>query len=152
MTAKQQLDSFLAKYDPEIAKSARRALAKMRKHLPGAVEVVYDNYNALAIGFGPNEKASLAIFSIVLFPSWVNLFFLQGAKLPDPAHRLKGSGNMVRSLRLEDGTLDDPEIHKLMEGALHRARVPIDPAQRRQLIIKSISAKQRARRPGVKKR
>jgi hypothetical protein len=43
--AEQQLDSFLAKYDPEIAAFARRALAKMRKLVPGAVEIVYDNYN-----------------------------------------------------------------------------------------------------------
>jgi hypothetical protein len=151
MTAKQQLDSFLAKYDPEVAKCARRALAKMRKRLPGAVEIVYDNYNALAIGFGPNEKASLAIFSIALFPRWANLFFLQGANLPDPASRLKGSGNVVRSVRIDDDTWDDPEIERLIQVALNRAKVPIDPKRRRQLIIKSIAAKQRPRRPGVKR-
>jgi hypothetical protein len=152
MTPKQQLDAFLAKYDPAVERTARRALVKMRKRLPGAVEIVYDNYNALAIGFGPSEKASLAIFSIVLYPRWVNLFFLQGAKLPDPGRRLKGSGKVVRSVRLDDNTLDDPEIQQLMEVALHRAKVGIDPAQRRQLVIRSISAKQRERRTGAKKR
>src|SRR5882724_6774007 len=85
MTTKQQLDAFLAKYSPEVAKTARRALIIMRKRLPGAVEIVYDNYNALAIGFGPSERASEAIFSIVLYPRYVSLFFLQGAKLPDPS-------------------------------------------------------------------
>src|SRR5215469_10063831 len=118
MTPTQQLDSFLKKYDPKIAATARRALAKMRKRLPGAVEIVYDNYNALAIGFGPNEKASLAIFSIALYPRWVNLFFLQGAELPDPARRLQGSGKVVRNVRLEDKTLDDPEILRLIQVAL----------------------------------
>jgi hypothetical protein len=34
----------------------------MRGYLPGAIELVYDNYNALAIGFGPSEKSSDAIF------------------------------------------------------------------------------------------
>lgn len=91
MTPKQQLDSFLKKYDPEIDRVARRALVEMRQRLPGAAEIVYDNYNALAIGFGPNEKSSLAIFSVVLYPRWVSLFFLQGAKLPDPARRLQGT-------------------------------------------------------------
>jgi hypothetical protein len=65
MTPKQQLDLFLKKYDPKIAGIARRTLAKMRKLVPGATEIVYDNYNALVIGFGPNEKASLAIFSML---------------------------------------------------------------------------------------
>ena len=146
MTPKQQLDDFLAKYDPAIARLARRALVQIRKLLPGAVEIVYDNYNALAIGFGPNEKASLAIFSIALYPRWVNLFFLQGAKLPDPAHRLQGSGNVVRSIRLDEKALDDPEILTLIKVALARAKTPIDPAQRRRLVIKSVSEKQRPRR------
>jgi hypothetical protein len=147
MTPKQQLDSFLKKYDPKIAATAKRALAKMRKRLPGAVEIVYDNYNALAIGFGPNEKASLAIFSIAVYPRWVNLFFLQGAKLPDPARRLQGSGNVVRSVRLEGETLDDTEILKLIDVALKRAKKPIDATQTRRLVIKSVSAKQRPRKP-----
>ena len=46
-----QLDDFLAKYTPEIRRVARAALAKMRKRLPGAVHLVYDNYNALVITF-----------------------------------------------------------------------------------------------------
>jgi len=81
---KRQIDSFLAKYDPAIAAFARRALVRMRRQVSGAVEMVYDNYNGLVIGFGPNDRASLAIFSIVLFPRWVTLCFLQGAGLPDP--------------------------------------------------------------------
>ena len=58
----------------------------------------------------------------------------------------------MRSIRLEDNTWNDPEIQQLMEVALQRAKVGIDPGRRRQLIIKSISARQRPRRPGVKKR
>ena len=37
---KKQLDSFLAKYNPEISSLARNALAKMRKRLPGSLEMV----------------------------------------------------------------------------------------------------------------
>jgi hypothetical protein len=145
---KRQLDSFFAKYDPAIAAFGRRVLVKLRKRLPGAVEMVYDNYNGLVIGFGPNDKASLAIFSIVLFPRWVTLCFLQGAGLPDSHGRLKGQGSVVRHIRLEDlSVLDDPEVQSLMNLALHRAKVSLDPKNRRQLIIKSISAKQRPRKP-----
>jgi hypothetical protein len=145
---KRQLDSFFAKYDPAIAAFGRRVLVKLRKHLSGAVEMVYDNYNGLVIGFGPNDRPSLAIFSIVLFPRWVTLCFLQGAGLPDPRGRLKGQGSVVRHIRLEAlSMLDDPEVQSLMNLALHRAKVPLDPKNRRQLIIKSISAKQRPRKP-----
>src|SRR5580704_3219818 len=93
---KKQLDSFLAKYNPKIASLARRALTIMRKRLPGSLEMVYDNYYALVIGFVPNERPSDAIFSIALYPDHVTLCFLQGASIPDPKHRLMGSGNIVR--------------------------------------------------------
>ena len=156
--AQAQLDSFLAKYDPEVATFARRALAKMRKLVPGAIEMVYDNYNWLVIGFSPTERPSEAIFSLVLPPGRVTLCFLQGAGLPDPAKRLEGSGNVVRNIRLynagepDANVLDDPEVRALMNVALNRAKVPMPAGARRKLIIKSISAKQRPRRaaPGEK--
>jgi hypothetical protein len=147
-TPAQQLRSFLAKFDPRVATSARAALSRLRKKLPGATEIVYDNYNALAIGFGPGEKASEAIFSIAVFPRWVSLFFLQGAKLPDPDKVLKGSGTRARHIVLTDlRILEQPAVKKLMTAALMSAKRPLDPKQRRRLIIKSVSAKQRPRRP-----
>src|ERR1700733_13023128 len=127
-TPAQQLGSFLAKFDPRVAASARAALAQLRKKLPGAIELVYDNYNALAIGFGPSEKASEAIFSIAVFPRWVSLFLLQGAKLPDPDKVLKGSGNVARHIRLPSaGTLSELSVKKLMGEATRRAPVPFAP-------------------------
>lgn len=43
----RQLAGFLAKYTPEVAAVATAALARTRKQLPGAVELVYDNYNVM---------------------------------------------------------------------------------------------------------
>jgi hypothetical protein len=147
-TPKEQLDAFIDRFTPEVASMARRALAKMRKLTPGSLELVYDNYNALAIGFSPTERAGDGIFSIALFPPHVSLFFLQGAKLPDPTKRLRGSGNVVRHIVLEDMAIfDEPDVQKLIDLALARAKVPLDPKQKRRLIIKAISANQRPRRP-----
>jgi hypothetical protein len=152
VTEKQQLEKMMAKFEPAIAGLAKKALAKMRKFTPGAVEMVYDNFNALAIGFMPGERPSEAVFSVVLYPSCVNLFFLQGKNLPDPAKRLRGSGNLVRSIRLESAaTLDEPEIRELIDTALFRAKVPFNPKQKRRLEIRVIAKKQRPRRPGQSK-
>lgn len=147
--AEGQLDRFLAKFMPEIEDAAREALRKMRNRLPGAVELVYDNYNALAIGFSPTERASDAIFSIALFPRWVSLFFLnQGTKLRDPNGCLRGTGNKVRHIVLENAaTLDDPAVKDLMAQALELAPKSIDGSQPRRMIIKSVSPRQRPRRP-----
>ena len=151
--AATQLDSFLAKYDPEVEAFALRALTKMRKLVKGAIEMVYDNYNWLVIGFSPTERPSEAIFSIVMPAGRVTLCFLQGAGLPDPAKRLQGTGHVVRNVRLYDlghpdaKVLDDPEVLSLINVALNRAKVPMPAGARRKLIIKAISAKQRPRRP-----
>jgi hypothetical protein len=145
---KTQLDDFIAKYSPEIGDLAKAVLKRMRRRLPGAIELVYDNYNALAVGFGPTERASDAIFSIALFPRWVSLFFLNGATLLDPKKVLKGSGNRARHIVLEDAaTLDKPALRVLMKQALERAAKPLDGTRRGRIVIKSISAKQRPRRP-----
>jgi hypothetical protein len=150
VTEKQQLEKMMAKFEPAIASLAKKALAKMRKLTPGAVEAVYDNFNALAIGFMPGERPSEAVFSVVLYPNCVNLFFLQGKDLPDPGKRLRGSGNLVRSIRLESAaTLDEPEIRGLINLAMYRAKTPFNPKQKRRLVIRAISKKQRPRRPGA---
>ena len=119
LSPKKQLDGFIAKFDPAIAAHTKKVLAAMRKRLPGALELVYDNYNALAVGFAPTERAS----------------------------DVKGSGNTVRHIVLKDaGTLDDPDVSALMGACLKIADPPLDPKQKYRLIIKSISTKQRPRR------
>jgi hypothetical protein len=143
-----QLDNLLDKYAPEVATAGRDCLKKMRARLPGATQLVYDTYNALGIGFGPSEKASEAIFSIVLYPRYVTLFFLQGVHLPDPKRLLQGSGKVVRHIKLESSAdLDKPAVRKLMTVALKTARQPIDSAAPGGLIIRSIAKRQRSRRP-----
>ena len=144
-----QLNDFMAKYSPEVAAAAKAALVRMRRLVPGAVELVYDNYNGLVVGFCPSERASEAVLSIVLYPRWITLCFLQnGPTLPDPAGLLKGSGSRVRNVRLASAKdLDLPPVRALIDSALSVAAEPIDRSGRRRLVIKSISAKQRPRRP-----
>lgn len=143
-----RLAGFIAKYTPEIGALARAALAKLRARLPGAVELVYDNYNALAIAFGPTERASEALLSIALYPRWVSLFFLDGVNLPDPQKLLKGSGKKVRHIVLEDAAaLDRPAIQALIARALERAAKPLHGASPGRIVIKYVLAKQRPRRP-----
>lgn len=148
LTPTKQLDAFLAKYTPEMQRLGRALRKKMRARLPGTVEMVYDNYNALVIGYGPNDRASQAIFSLALFPRWVCLCFLQGAGLPDPDRLLLGSGNVVRHIKIADvEEWDRPAVQALIAAGLDRAKTPVEESTPHQLIIKSISEKQRPRRP-----
>ena len=147
-TPRKQLAGFIAKFTPEIAARTNAILARMRAGYPTALELVYDNYNALAIGFGPTERPSEAIFSIAVFPKWVSLFFLQAKGLPDPGKMLCGSGNVAKHIVLGSvEMLDDPAVQALMREAATRAKIPFEAEGRHRLIIKSVSAKQRPKRP-----
>ncbi len=147
--AEAQLETFLSRYLPAVAALGRAAVKRLRLRLPNCDALVYDNYNALAIGFSPNGKTAGGFVSVALYPRWVNLFFLQGAGLKDPDGLLKGEGAQVRHVRLQHAEdLDLPAIRALLAQAEAQAVPPIDPARKGQLVIKSISANQRPRRPG----
>jgi hypothetical protein len=143
-----QLEVFIQKFAPDVACQIREVLARMRAKLPGAVELVYDNYNALAIGFASGERVANVIFSVACYPRWVSLFFWPGVGLDDPHGLLKGSGTRCRHIVLRDpAMLDDPHVSELMRQALAKAGNPIDASAKGRILIKSVSAKQRPRRP-----
>jgi hypothetical protein len=147
MDAETQIEGFIAKFSDGIAAEIRAARAEMQRRLPGAVELVYDNYNALAIGYGSSEKLEDVVFSIACFPRWVRLFFFHGADLDDPDGLLEGAGAQVRSLKLPNlAVLDDPRVQALMAQALANAP-PIDAARPNRSVVKSVSPNQRRRRP-----
>jgi len=143
----KQLAAFLAKFEPDVATIAKGALARLRKRLPGAYELVYDNYNALAVAFSPRDTSSAAILSIAVYPRWVSLFFARGARLPDTKGLLKGSGNKMRHIVLTTAEdIGSPDVEDLICAALKLAGDPIKPTGRRQLIVKAVASKQRPRR------
>ena len=63
-TPQQQLDRFLDAFTPPIAALARQVLSQMRRRYPTAYELVYDNYNALAIGFAPPRAPPMPSFRL----------------------------------------------------------------------------------------
>lgn len=119
----------------------------MRKLLPTAIELVYDNYNFFVIGYGPTERASDAIFSIAAAANGVGLAFLHGATLPDPKKLLLGSGKQNRFIRLPTiEPLRSPDVLKLIRAAVAQAKTPLPATGGGFTVIKSVSARQRPRR------
>jgi hypothetical protein len=145
-SAAKQLNMFLARFSPEIVALAKAARAKFRQRFPRAIEMVYDNYNALVIGYSPTERPSDAVVSLVIFPRRVSVCFIQGKHLPDPDRVLQGNGNQVRFIRLDAraAILDTAPIKALLSEAVAFGDTPF--AGARQLVIRAISKKQRPRR------
>ncbi|HEV2596204.1 MAG TPA: hypothetical protein VGU01_13490 [Sphingomicrobium sp.] len=146
--ARQQLDDAFGDFAPDIANAGRTLLEHLGHRLPGATILVYDNYNALLIGFAANDHAGSAVLSIALYPRWINLFFMRGVELDDPHHLLKGEGVRVRHVpKVGPNCLDDERIESLICQAVAIAQPPIDRSAPGALIMKSVSATKRARRP-----
>jgi hypothetical protein len=144
----RQLNTSLGRFDPAIRKLVKAARAKLRRRLPTAIELVYDNYNALAIAFASSERGSDAIVSLAVYARGVNLYFIYGVALPDPHHLLLGGGNQGRFVRLESAAmLDRREIDDLLAAAIGESETPLPQSGRGRVVIKAVSAKQRLRRP-----
>lgn len=59
----RKLQGFINKFDPENAALIRTVRKELRKRLPAANELVYDNYNFFVIGYSSTERPSDCIGS-----------------------------------------------------------------------------------------
>ena len=120
------LQNAIDRYPPAVAASARAALTALRKRYPGARQLVFERRQLLGIGFAPAGRGT-PVFSVVLYPRWVRFFFFEGVALDDPEGRLEGSGNQIRSIRLDDAAtaLDDPYVRGLMVQSVKVAGVSL---------------------------
>jgi hypothetical protein len=145
--AEKQLRSFIEKFEPRDRAVIRAARRKLRQRFPTATELVYDNYNFFVIGFGPNQRPSDCIVTIVAAANGVGLCFVRGASLPDPAKVLLGSGKQTRFIRIPSADiLDAPAVRELLCAAAEHSQTPLPRTGRGDLVIRSISAKHRSRR------
>lgn len=147
-----QTAKFLGKYSPAVATTLREARTRLSVWFPRGFELVYDNYNALVFGISPSGRTADAFVSVAGYPKWVTLFFLQGANLPDPHGLLEGEGKQVRSIRLPNYTdMEKPAVRELIAQATLPYEAALAAAPPLSTIIKSVSAKQRPRRPAAEK-
>src|ERR1700731_4825508 len=121
-TSEEQLASFIDKFDPKHAALIRSVRKALRKRLPAANELVYDNYNFFVIGYCSTERPSDCVVSIAAGANGVGLSFYRGATLPDPHRILLGSGNQNRFIRIESAEmLGRPEVEALIGAAVAQA-------------------------------
>jgi hypothetical protein len=145
--AKKQLNSFIDKFEPKNQALIRAVRKELRKRLPTANELAYDNYNFFVLGYCSTERPSDAIVSMAAGANGVGLCFIHGASLPDPYKILLGSGKLTRFIRIASAKmLARSEVEALIAAAVAQAKMPLPTSGGGKLIIRSISAKQRPRR------
>jgi len=116
---------FLSPYAPRIRELALAARKLVLEAAPDSMELIYDAYNAVAVGYSFTGRPSDAFVHIAVYAGWVNLGFNHGAGLPDPCGVLRGSGRRVRHIRIEEpGDLEEPAVRPLVRAAMAQAARP----------------------------
>jgi hypothetical protein len=147
-SAEAGLRGLIAKFAPEHQRLIGAVRRSLRKRLPTAHEVVYAYRDFFVISYSPNERGYEGVLAIRANADGVKLYFNRGKELPDPAKLLQGSGHQTRWIHVEAAsTLTGPEVARLIDEAIARNRVPFAHTGRGAVVIRSVSAKQRRRRP-----
>ncbi len=64
LNAETRLRAFIHKFEPKDQRLIRAVRQAVRKRIPTANELVWDNYNFLVIGYSPTERPTDSIVSI----------------------------------------------------------------------------------------
>ena len=135
------IDDWLRAHPGPLGKIAERWFETMRACGEDVRELLHDGHPTACVG-------DAAFAYVNAFTAHVNVGFFLGVHLPDPDGVLQGAGNRGRFVRLTDAAaIDSPAIVKLLRAAVDDAESPFPARGRGRTIIKSVSAKQRARRP-----
>lgn len=149
--AEARLKAFIQKFQDREQSLIRAVRQAVRKRMPTANELVWDNYNFFVIGYSATERPTDSIVSIAAGANGVALCFMQGACLADPKKILLGSGKQTRFIRMTSAAvLADPDVEALVAAALDQAKTLLPLTGRGRLIIRSVAAKQRPRRRPAK--
>lgn len=114
---------------------------------PGSNELIYDNYNALALGWSPTDKAGDAFCSIAVYSNHVNFGLNRGSEISDPEKILNGEGSLYRKITVKSkNDFPKTQIKKLLKEAHANSLSRLKDSKhmlKGMTIIKSISAKKR---------
>ena len=137
----------IARYTPAVATRARAALKTMRALYPGATQLVYDNYNALCDRVRPDRpRGRHRLLDHALSEVGEPLLHARHrAPRSRAAARRAAARGSVTSSSSARRRWTSPAVRALIRQALEQAR-PRPPAAGA-LVIKSVSKKQRPRRP-----
>ena len=143
------LKKFLSVFPEELQNTALWLREFAWKLYPNCNELIYDNYNALAVGWSPTDRVGHTFCSIAVGRTSHNIHFgfYWGSEISDPEKILLGRGNQYRYILVKNKN-DFPKayIKKLLKEAYANSLAKVkDKNQiiKGQTMVKSISEKKR---------
>ena len=102
MKPNPQLKKFFYPYDESIQQLAMQLRGFITDLVPQANELIWDNYNAVAIAYSKSEKLKDAFCHIALYSKHVNFGFNRGTELTKTNVILEGQGKLIRHIKVTD--------------------------------------------------
>jgi hypothetical protein len=101
---KDDVIKFLAPFEKQYADLALWLREFIWDLYPKANELIYDNYNALAIGWSPTDRVGHTFCSIAIGRTSNNVHFgfYWGSQISDPKKMLLGNGNQYRYILVKN--------------------------------------------------
>jgi len=140
---------FLSIFPEDIQETALWLREFAWKLYPSCNELIYDNYNAVAVGWSPTDGVGHTFCSIAVGRTSHNIHFgfYWGTEISDPDKILLGEGNQYRYVLVRDkSSFPKVYIKKLLKEAYANSLAKVkDKKQiiKGQTIVKSISEKKR---------
>jgi hypothetical protein len=148
----KDLLKFLKPFNKDITERALWLREFIWDLYPQANELIYDNYNALAVGWSPTDKVGHTFCSIAVGRTSNNLHFgfYWGSELSDPDKILLGEGNQYRYILVPDkNKFPKVFIKKLLKEAYANSLAKVKDKKQimsGQTIVKSVSEKKREKK------
>ncbi len=102
MHSNPKLKQFLEPYDERIQKLTFELRDFVTDLVPEANELIWDNYNAVAMAYSKTEKLKDAFCHIAVYSQHVNFGFNRGAELAKVNVELKGKGKLIRHFSVKE--------------------------------------------------
>jgi hypothetical protein len=152
----KDLLKFLKPFDRNIIEKVMWLREFIWDLYPKTNEIIYDNYNALALGWSPTDKVGNTFCSIAVMRTNKNIHlgFYWGSELSDPKKILQGEGKQYRYILVtEKEKFHRTYIKKLLKEAYNNSLAKVKDEREKiqgQTIVKSISEKKREKKQSVK--
>jgi len=101
MQAHPELKKFLSPYDESIQNLFFELRDFVLNTIPNTNELIWDNYNALALAYSKSEKLKDAFCHMAVYAKHVNFGFNRGAELSKRNLSLEGKGKLIRHIKVE---------------------------------------------------
>ena len=148
MQANPRLKDMLKPYSPKIQNLFLDLRGFVIETVQETNELIWDNYNALAIAYSKSEQLKDAFCHLALYSKHVNFGFNRATELQEIPIKLLGQGKLIRHLTVTDMTsFPKTDIRNMLKQAVelseYRNPILIGGVVAKKSIIKSVSEKKR---------